>query len=219
MTEDTKDNPRKSRSLNKVNTRLNLTLQHLDIVDDSLNRCMNTGNRALIKHAITRNCQATIQILYSHLNEYLKSILSDMMHHRPLMVVDKAQGALQFQEILRLGDFDAMCEVMVERVFRKLENNSRDMGTVIGKILDNTGADIDKVLLDDAMKYIEMRHLIVHNLSRIDERFANTYRINYAKPGKKLNISIGVARSGISAVRKLCENIDRELCANGYVGR
>jgi hypothetical protein len=103
-----------SSSLLKLNARLNLTIEHFNTVDSALRGAKRAGNNAIINHAITRNCEFVLQLLYTHLNEYLESILSEMFQKKPLQIVDKAQDSLQFQEILRLGSYEAVCGHMVE---------------------------------------------------------------------------------------------------------
>jgi len=157
-----------------MHSRLTLTLQHFEIVNTALRQSLRDNNNAIINHAITRNCELTLQLLYTHLNKYLKSILSEMFQKRPLQIVDKAQDTLQFQEILRLGTYEAVCNHMVDRVFRKLQND-RSTRRLIERILARTGANLDCDVLDDAMWYIDIRHLIVHNSGIVDQQFTINY--------------------------------------------
>jgi hypothetical protein len=207
-----------SSSLAKVHSRLSLALQHLDIVDSALTTIRNSENQALVNHATTRNCELTLQMLYTHLNFYLKAILSEMFYKKPLQIVDKGQERLQFQEIIRLGTYEAICDHMIDRVFRRLQNE-RSTRNLIGKILDGTGVAIDDDVLENAMWYIDIRHLIVHNSGVVDQKFEKTYsgKYNYVKIGGKLPINVGIARRGVNAVCTLCESIDRELTSKGYI--
>ena len=219
MTRPVKNNQGKSASLTRLDSRLELTLQHLKTVDKALREARTSNNGQIINHSITRNFQSTIQSLYTHLNEYLKSILWEMFQKRPLQIVDKVQDVLQFQEIVRIGSYEAVCNHMVDKIFRKLENQSRNTNSLIEKILDKTGVKSDKKILDDAMHSIEIRHLIVHNSGQMDRKFAEAHSHRYkdAKDGNKLMINIKVATDGIDSVSKLCSEIDHGLCAGGYV--
>ena len=190
-----------------LTTRLTLTLQHFEIVNTALRQSLRDNNNAIINHAITRNCELTLQLLYTHLNEYLKSILSEMFQKRPLQIVDKAQDTLQFQEILRLGTYEAVCNHMVDRVFRKLQND-RSTRRLIERILARTGANLDCDVLDDAMWYIDIRHLIVHNSGIVDQQFTinYTHKRKYVKEGGKLPINEGMAKK-VSARYASCAKI------------
>ena len=209
---------RPSMSLVRMYSRLHTTREHLKMVDEALRRDKRDGNKALINHALTRNCELALQLLYTHLNEFLKSILSEMFKHKPLQIVDKAQGSLKFHEILNLGSYDAVCDHIVDKVFRKLQNE-RSARNLVTKILDGTHATISGETLDDAMFYIEIRHLIVHNSSLIDKSFEERYPLafKYVKEGNKMPLSCAFARDGIKSVQKLCEEIDRSLVFNRYI--
>ena len=219
MTEDVDTKQRKSRSLVRTEARLKLTREHLQTVHDALRRAKRADNHAIINHATVRNSELGLQILYTHLNEYLKLILSAMFEKRPLQIVDKAQDTLQFQEIIRLGTYEAICHYMVDRVFRRLQNDTHSMGKFIEKLLARTDTKIDEKILNDALWYIEIRHLIVHNSGRIDKPFADRYAQKFqgVAAGNKLPINLGMAKKGITAVGQLCQTIDRELIARGYI--
>jgi hypothetical protein len=209
-----------SFSLIKVKTRLALTEGHLNLVHNALKSTQNIQNIGVINHSIARNCELALQAIYSHLNEYLKSILAEMFAQRPLQIVDKAQDTLQFQEILRLGSYDAVCSQMIDRVFRKLEANSnRNTRTLIERILKGTTVEICDKILEDAVVYIEIRHLIVHNSGKMDYRFSSKYadKFKHAKEGNKFSMSVGVARKAIGAVTKLCEHIDSVLISSKFL--
>ena len=211
---------KQGRSLSFVKTasRLHLTQHHFVTVDNALRSVKTAANNSIINHAITRNCELTLQLLYTHY-EYLRSILSEMFQQRPLQIVDKAQDSLQFQEILRLGTYEAVCDHMVDRVFRKLQNESRSTNRLIERILARTDAKMDAGILEDATWYIEIRRLIVHNPSIIDQQFEKKYshKFKYVKSGNKLSINVGMAKRGINAVQKLCAAIDHELGSRGYI--
>ena len=82
-----------SRSCLTLDSRLSLTLRHMDTVNKSLseNRTDKNIENALTGYAIKRSLELAIQLLYVHLNEYLRSILNEMCQKKPLEIVGKAQ--------------------------------------------------------------------------------------------------------------------------------
>lgn len=215
--------PRLSVSFVKLGNRLALTSQHMDIVNKALSEIVakKGSDAALAKHAITRNMELAIRLLYTHLSEYLRFILAEMYAKKPLEIVGKFQGgqaALPFHEIVNLGTYEAVCQRMIDQVFRNLEGQ-RSTKILIEKILDRTGAKVNSEQLENAMLYMEIRHLIVHNSSVVDRKFKETYehKLSYAVVGSKLPMSIGLARRAIASIRDLCRNIDSELVSKGYL--
>jgi hypothetical protein len=216
------DSHRISPPLKRLKERLILALQHLNTVDNALTAARHKHNTAAINYAITQNYASVIQGLYGQLNDYLKGVLSEMFRVRPLQVVGKAQEALQFPEIVRLGSYEAICDHMIDAVFRKLESSShRSMQKLIETILSRTTVSIERSVLDDAMFYIEIRHLLVHNSGLIDAKFVLNYSSRFTQikeVNNKLPLNKGLAREGIRALQKLCQNIDQELWRAGLIG-
>ena len=215
--------PRSSASFIKLGNRLSLTSQHMDIVNKALSEitAKRKPDSALARHAITRNTELTIQLLYTHLSEYLRSILAEMYKKKPLEIVGKIQGGqanLPFHEIVNLGTYEAICQRMIDQVFRTLESQ-RSIKNLIEKILDRTGVEINPKQLEDAMFYMELRHLIVHNSSMVDCKFNDAYKhkLPNANLGSKLPISLGLARQAIKSIFDLCQNVDRGLVSKGYL--
>lgn len=209
-----------SKSYLKTQSRLVLTLNHLLIVDKALSviAIRKDGEKSLARHAMKRNNELAIQLLYTHLNEYLRSILSEMYAKKPLEIAGKVSASLQFHEIINLGSFENVSKKIVDQVFRTLESQ-RSTRALIEKILDRTDVTIDKETFDEAMFYLEIRHLIVHNSSLIDAKFEANYgsRIKYAKAGNKIPMSVGMAKKAISSLKRLCHNIDSGLISKCYI--
>lgn len=174
-------------------------------------------HRSVTNHAIKRNAELAIQLLYPHFTEYLRSLLREMYDVRPLDVVGKAQASIRFDEVVRLGSYKAICEHMIDRVFRSLEGQ-RNTRKLLSKVLEKTGVEVDRGVLQDTMMYMDMRHLIVHNSSLVDEDFQQSYGSTLgAKVGRRLKVDLGTAKKAVGAVEHLCVQVDRGLVTGGYV--
>lgn len=214
-----------SQSLQRLRSRLSMTKAHTMVVNKALvetaARKTPAGkpsrHRSVTNHAMKRNAELAVQLLYPHFTEYLRSLLREMYHVRPLDVVSKAQTNIRFDEVVRLGSYEAICDHMVDQVFRSLESQ-RNTRKLLSKILDKTGVEISRPVLQDAIMYFEMRHLIVHNSSLVDKVFEQNYgNLLDVKTGRKLKIDIGTAKRALKAVEALCVHVDRGLVAGGYV--
>ena len=209
-----------SRSMMNMKTRMTVTRGHLLLVDQALSEFLKRekAKEALARHAMKRNNELAIQLNYTHLSEYLRSILGEMYLHNPLLVVGKASAGLPFHEIVSLGNFDAISSRMVDHVFRTLEAQ-RSTRALIEKILERTGVELSPQVFNDAVYYLEIRHLIVHNSSLIDVKFEKRYseKFKYIKEGNKLPMSQGLARKALLAIEKLCSTIDSSLIDGGYL--
>jgi hypothetical protein len=175
-------------------------------------------HRSVTNHGRARNAEHTIQLLYTHFTTYLRSVLREMYEHRPLQIVEKAHGQFRFHEIVQLGSYDAICQAMVDQVFRTLEAQ-RSTSALLDKILDKTEVSVDDDLRLDAMMYLEMRHLLVHNAGIVDDKFMQAYGENAPDShlGRHLNSSIGIARRAIDSIERLCTAVDAGLVEAGYL--
>lgn len=218
---DMSNRAKSSLAFTQLNSRLKLTLDHMDIVHQALSDIAASQKPLgpLVRHAIRRNQELAVQLLYTHLNEYLRSLISEMLQKKSLEVVNKApNSSLHFHEIVHLGSYDAICHRMIDSVFESL-TKEKSTKKLIDKILDKTGVIPRPLIFKDAMFYLEIRHLIVHNASRMDKSFVEHHgsRMNCAKAGNMLSISIGLARKAITSVRELCQDIDNQLILKEYL--
>jgi len=95
-----------SKLLSRMYSKLNTTMEHFETVDEALRKNRSSDNNAIVVHAITRNCELAFQLLYTHLNEFMKSILKEMFVKRPLRIVGDSQSALRFFQIVELGSYE-----------------------------------------------------------------------------------------------------------------
>lgn len=183
-----------------------------------LNHPVSRRNR-VIAHSRSKLSEFAVIATYTHFAEYLQGILSEMYEYNPLLVVGKAVGnhQISFPEIVKHGDFHKLSEFMVSQVFRSLENE-RSTGKLLDKILNNTGVTIPPAIRDDALYYLEMRHLFIHQSGFADKAFVTLYgsRSGLTK-GAKLPTDFNNANAAITAASNLCREIDRELIKQGVV--
>jgi len=116
----------------------------MDVVNTSLSESISNKkvDGAFARFAMKRNLELLFQQLYTQLNEYLRSILSEMFQKKPIEIVGRFHGAsLKFYEIVKLGSYDAVCEHMIEQVFRDLANKNRNTKSLVKQIISKTGGN------------------------------------------------------------------------------
>ncbi|MGH9761230.1 MAG: hypothetical protein ACREDR_23360 [Blastocatellia bacterium] len=176
------------------------------------------GRNSFVNSLSRRNCEYVFHILYTYFSEYLKRILRAMYECKPLVVVGKAPGKLEFHEIAKFGSLEEVVDHMVESVFRRLEA-TKNSAQLLERILGHTDVVIPENMLSRAIMYLEMRHLIVHNSGLVDAAFARSYgpfNRSFVE-GRKLSMSTGLARSATQAMLELVECVDTQLVTSGFV--
>lgn len=175
--------------------------------------------QALVNRSRKNNYHFAFHSLYSFFGGYFRSIVGEIYGKNPLMIVGKAPDTIQFQEIVRLGSFEAVADFMVERVFRKLETSTRSTTKLLDKILEGTGVVVSSETLQRAHMYLEVRHLLVHRSGRVDSAFLQKYvsKLGFVTSlNGQLPFSLKFAKAALAAVTDLIGEIDAQLVANGF---
>lgn len=156
--------------------------------------------------------------LYRHFGEYLRGILEEMYATDPLAIVGKVSGSsLQFHELVQLGSFDAIVKRMIDTTFRRLEDE-RSTTKLLDKIVGHTKIKIDDVVREEALRYLELRHLFIHNGGRCDAVFEKAHGKHLkVKDGDDLPTDFKTTSAAFQAVTKLLKAIDHELLHGKYV--
>lgn len=168
----------------------------------------------IISYSKYQNIRGGIISLYRDFSEYLRGILGELYQLDPLMVVGKAPQSIQFQEVVQLLQQGILENKMIEDVFRKLENEKSTI-KLLEKCLEHTSVAISDSMQNEALAYLEMRHLHIHNGSKVDQKYLDRYvSIVPVVVGKNLPAKFNTISSAISAGSMLVFEIDRQLVSN-----
>jgi hypothetical protein len=193
-------------------------LDALNITSTRYNRLNHpvNHNARIFNFSRSRNAEHAIISLYRHFSEYMRNILGEMYQNNPLQFAGKASGSLQYHEIIKLGSIDAINERMIDSVFRKLESE-RSTTKLLEKILDQTGVHLDPQQQEDALMYLEMRHLLVHNNGKCDQSFSTKYGSKmHVSDGDRMPLQARIVQAGVDAVAVMIKDIDTQLIVGGF---
>ena len=121
----------------------------------------------------------------------------------------------------RVGTFyieDNIINEISSKIFRKLEN-VRSTTKQIEAFIKKLGLDIPNELKNDAVLYLVVRHLIIHNNSKVDDVFKTQNDKNLVEYNAKDKIKINYALSNAAIVKvtELCKKIDDEIIRKGLL--
>lgn len=85
------------------------------------------------------------------------------------MVPSDTSTDLSYADIFSLGSYAQILDEIARRVYRALEAE-RCTPKLLDKFIKATKININTVLKEDALLYLEIRHLIIHNNSRADSK-------------------------------------------------
>lgn len=190
---------------------------------DKLNHPVK-GYERIISYSRSKNVEFSLLELYRSFTEYMHNILSEMYRKEPMKIVqkiaeDSKENKLSFLEIVNLGDYNAISELMVLKVFRKLENE-RSTPKLLEKVINHTKIELDGTLKKEALMYLQMRHLITHNRGLVDQIFIDEFsEFTSLKVGNKIPTNFATISQAIKTVYELCDTIDKQLVNENLVSK
>ena len=216
------------------------TLKRHTVKDDSISSVLNHKNpekytclnhpvrqsQSILKQSQNRIIEFAICQLYNQFIEYLHSIVYEIYKYNPKTMVERlctpnVEKSISYFDVIRMGTYEKVEWHIVDAVFRGLVN-LRDTPKLLSKVLtcaDITG-NIAKADIDVLMKYLELRHLFVHNKGRIDDRYVSRYQHLYdseIKSGYKIILSYDLFAQMQEQIMTLCARIDMMLISHNIV--
>lgn len=156
--------------------------------------------------------------LYRYFGEYLRNILEEMYNKDPLAVVGKVTGtSMQFHELVSLGNYESIVTKMIDTTFRRLEDE-RSTTKLLDKIIGHTKVNIVAAVREEALRYLELRHLFIHNNGRCDAIYEKSHGKHLkVKDGEDLPTDFKTTSAAMSAVMNLVKSIDHELLHGRFI--
>lgn len=183
----------------------------------------------IIRHSQKKNIEFAILRLFNLFTNYLQGITAEMFYQNPMLVVgkavinktgdDKESVTMTYAEIVRLGNYENVQAKIIANIFRSIEEQ-KSTTKLLDKILKDTKVSIPNSITDEALIYLKMRHLFVHNQGKVDHKYAQKYGAKFApklKEHSELPAKFETFANALVAVTKLVTTIDEQLIANGMV--
>ena len=188
-------------------------------------------HNVIIRHSQKKNIEFAILRLFNLFTDYLRGATKEMFYKNPMLVVgkavinrngeDKENTTMTYAEIVRLGNYERLQEKIISNIFRSIEEQ-KSTNKLLEKILKDTKVSIPDKVTTDALIYLEMRHLFVHNQGKVDHKYAQQYGVNFTphlKENSELPAKFETFAIALIAVTKLVTTIDSQLINNGMVGK
>lgn len=183
------------------------------------NRTNSDHSRQLaITHLKATLCASFIKDIYEDLYAYLREILTAAAENGldPNRLIGEHKLALEGNDLLRAGTWQAVVQLVSDGLFRKLEN-LQDTKKLIEKFNDKLNLGVDSTKIDAALPYFEIRHLLVHNDGLADAKFCNQFTTFGATVGQRLTMDYETINSARTAICALVTEYDEKVVANSVV--
>ncbi len=161
--------------------------------------------------------------LYAFFADYLSSVIREMENINPNRILGvvppDSPTELSFKDVFILGNYNAILDEIAKRVFRSLEDE-RSTSKLLKKFVKSMKLNVPVNIRENALVYLEIRHLIIHNNSKADAKFNalnNRGLVGVNVRNKKVLINYALSNAAIDAVIDLCQSIDGELIRLGLI--
>lgn len=185
-------------------------------------RLDNRANTQNSRKLVGNHLRKTINTAYiKELHEDFSEFLATSMSRAALAGVDPARftGEIHLEipakELLKIGNWDSIAVEISDKIFRTLENE-KSTKSLISKICNRLGLNLPENLLDNAMPYLDARHILVHRDGMVDEKYKKDYPAIQSKDGKLL-VNYAFTKRATFHVTALAKHIDDELIGKGFV--
>ena len=168
------------------------------------------------------NEQVVVEV-YRIFTDYMVHILREIFASSPKRLLSLASNKddkqMSFMEILNAGTYDELQDQMSLKIYRSLERQ-KSTPKLLEKFIRVSGININQDLKRKALLFLEIRHLIIHNNSKADEKSTqmnNEGLVSVNTRNRKITINFYLVNSAINSVFALCKAIDQELERVGLV--
>src|SRR5258708_6137447 len=176
-------------------------------------------NRKLAcKHLNTTIRASYIKEIYEELGHYITAILRGcaLKGLDGNRLVGDHRFSVDGNALLSLGSWDGVLDHVSTELFRQLENepNTPKLIAAFGAKLNFR---LDPVVVEAALPYLEMRHILVHRDGIVDREFAAKHPQLNLTEGDEFSLGYSEVTRARDAINALVAHIDEKIVQNGLV--
>ena len=156
--------------------------------------------------------------LYNMFSSYMKDILKEMYQIKPKSITNKSNKTISFAKLSEFSSKEEIVDYMIDEIFRDFENE-RSTPKLVKRIIGHTKISIPDKIKDEAMMYLLMRHLIIHNNSKVDQYYYDKYHntLPNIKKGEAVPTTYNNLQKALTSVKTYLQTIDEELIKKGFI--
>ena len=191
-------------------------------------------NREIVlKHLKSTVYSSYVKDVYEEVALYFKRILTEVtisVHDRKLPnkeeflneILDNYKVNVLAKDIFMQKNWEGVVSYIISLIFQSLENE-RSTKALIMKINKRLKLDIDEETIDNAMPYLDIRHLLVHTDGVASEEFMKRFpKILIIKETNKVKIDLPLLLNMEKHVKEMVQEFDKkiiekDLLSNQYI--
>ena len=159
-----------------------------------------------------------IKEIYEEVTEYIRYILQQAALNGAdtNRLLGEHNVSMKANEILSKSSKEDIVQLITDQMFQQLENERSTM-TLIQKIKNKLGLNIEQSVIDNALPYLECRHVFVHSDGKPNADFRTKYNFIKTDTKGRINLTADFLTKAFNAVNKLLLSIDKEMLRLNYI--
>ena len=172
----------------------------------------------VVKHLKNSVYVAFIKEIYEEVTEYIRYMLRQAALNGAdtNRLLGEHNVSMKANVILSKGTKEEIVQLITDQMFQQLENERSTM-TLIQKIKNKLGLNVDQATIDAALPYLECRHVFVHSDGKPTEEFYAKYPFIRTDAKGRINLTAEFLTKAFNAVNKLLLSIDKEMLRLNYI--
>lgn len=172
----------------------------------------------VVKHLKNSVYVAFIKEIYEEVTEYIRYILRQAALNGAdaNRLLGEHNVSMKANEILSKGSKEEIVQLITDQMFQQLENERSTM-TLIQKIKNKLGLNIDQNTIDTALPYLECRHVFIHNDGKPTAEFLARHSFVRTDVKGRINLTAEFLTKAFNAVNRLLLAVDREMLRLHYI--
>lgn len=176
------------------------------------------SRKRVVNHLKATLAAAYLKDIYEDLSDYFISLLRSAASNGldPNRLIGEHKVSFEANQILMAASWSSVVDLVSKSVFRKLEGE-QSTRNLLQKMNAKLDLGVQQDIIDAALPYLELRHLLVHADGVADEQFCRSYPAINAEAGKKIEITYDLLQAARAAITDLVIAFDRKVVSNKVV--
>lgn len=182
-----------------------------------LNQPLSETTR-IFNYSKSKICEYYIINLYKTFDEYLQNTIYEVFKAEPQRILGLSNESVSFSgiEIIELGSYKEICDKLITNLYRKLEN-LKSTKQLLEKYVKVFNIQLENNQIENGLAVLELRHLVIHNNSKIDKTYENKFPFMNQKGGNKISTNFNFVNSLEPKISELVDEIDNQLLAKKFL--
>lgn len=178
------------------------------------------SRKLAVAHLKTTLFEAFLKNIYEDATQYLVEVLQAAARNGldPNRLVGEHKVTFEANNILQMGSWDKVVSAVAESIFRRLENEKSTKDLLL-KINSKLDLGVSQDIIDAALPYLEIRHLLVHGDGRVDKKFCTSFPEFNVPIGSKIKLEYSLIKSARDNVCALISEFDNKIVSKSVVSQ